>query len=354
MKKIYFTVGPSQVYPNLDKHIIKAIDEDILSLNHRGEVFKKLFASTTSSLKKLMNIPNDYQIFFVSSALESMEKIIQSTVEKTSFHIISGNFGKNWAKFATQLGKEVLKYEAVSDIDLTNLRMPKKAETICITQNDTSTGVWIPVKEIYQLKETYPEKLIAIDIVSSAPYVDIDFKFIDVAFFSVQKGFGLPAGLGVIIVSPNALEKCEKLFKKGVKIGSYHSFKTLSEKALDFQTPETPNVLNIYLLEKVTKDMIKKGLPKIRKEINQKANVLYNFFDSHKKYSPFIKDKKYRSPTTLVLDVAGDSEVLRKKLAKKGFLVGAGYGEQKLNQIRIANFPSHKIEDVKKMLKYME
>lgn len=353
MKKIYFTVGPSQVYPTIYKHLNKSIEQDIFSLNHRGAGFKELFKSTTEGLKKLLNIPANFQIFFVSSALESMERITQSTCGKTSFHIITGAFGKAWANYASQLGKNVLtvNFDNTNEAKLSDLKIPEKAEIICITQNDTSTGFWIPMSEIIALKNKYPEKLIALDIVSSVPYVDIDFKYVDLAFFSVQKGFGLPAGLAVIIASPKALEKTETLIKKGVVVGGYHSFKNLSAKAEGFQTPETPNVLNIFLLNAVIGDMLKKGLKKIRQEIDQKSQSLYKFFENHKQFEPFIKYSEFRSPTTLVIDVKSQSEKLRKKLAKTGYIVGAGYGDNKLTHIRIANFPSHQLKDVKLLLK---
>ena len=353
MKKIYFTVGPSQVYPTLYKHLNQAMKEDIPSLNHRGAGFKKLFQDTTGNLKRLLNIPRNYHIFFVSSGLESMERIIQGCVQNSSFHLITGSFGKAWAKYADQLGKNVLRVEVSpgEGIDLSRIDLPKQVEIICITQNDTSTGVWIPEKDIHNLKKKHPEKLIALDLVSSVPYVQLNYKLVDMAFCSVQKGFGLPAGLGVIIVSPKALQKCESLSKKGLSVGSYHSLKNLWEKAEDLQTPETPNVLNIYLLNKVIKDMLKEGLTKIRKEINQKAKLLYEFFDNHKQYNPFVKNTRFRSPSTLVLDVKGKSEKLRNRLAKYGFIIGVGYGENKLNHIRVANFPAHKLKDVQQMLK---
>ena len=99
--------------------------------------------------------------------------------------------------------------------------------------------------------------------------------------------------------------------------------------------------------------MAKLGLKQIREETDKKAKILYEFFENHKKYEPFIKNLNFRSPTSLVFDVKGESESLRKKLAKKGFIVSAGYGENKLNHIRIANFPSHNLKDVKRMLKYI-
>lgn len=349
---VSFTVGPSQVYPTLYKHINKALEENIPSLNHRGFEFKKLFKDTTENLKKLLNIPENFQIFFLSSALECMERVIQSCCEKQSFHIITGAFGKAWATYTSQLGKNV--YREVINMEnpeVQGFKVPKEREIICITQNDTSTGFWFPMDIIYELKKQNPEKLIAIDVVSSVPFVDTDFKFIDIAFFSVQKGFGLPAGLAIMIVSPKVLEKVEQLIKKGVNIGSYHNLKNLSEKARDLQTPETPNVLNIYLFNFVIKDMLKTGLKKIRQDTEKRAKLLYEFFESHIRFAPFIKNPKFRSPTTLIFDVKGESEKLRKKLADAGYIIGAGYGDNKLNHIRIANFPSHNLKDVKLLLK---
>lgn len=352
MKKIYFTVGPSEVYPTLYKHLEKAIKRDIPSLSHRGSEFKELFKNTTTGLKKLLNIPAPFKIFFVSSALEGMERIIQGCCERVSFHIITGSFGKSWVNYASQLGKIAKTYTIENTVtEISDLEIPKEAEIICITQNDTSTGFWFPVSQIVKLKKKYPEKLIAVDIVSSVPYVNIDFKYIDIAFFSVQKGFGLPAGLGVIIVNPKVLQKTQTLLNKKVITGSYHSFKNMAEKAAKFQTPETPNVLNIYLLNYVIKDMLKEGIEKIRKDTDQKADTLYSFFENYTKFKPFIKHPQFRSVTTITIDVKGQSEKIRKKLVKSGYIIGAGYGANKQNHIRIANFPAHKLRAVKKLIK---
>lgn len=355
MNKTYFTVGPSQVYPTVIKHVNKAISEDVLSMNHRGPAFKKMFEETTQGLKKLFNIPKNYQIFFVSSALESMERVTQGCVERNSFHVITGSFGKAWAKYATQLGKKATRVEAKfgEGIDILSLKVPDNAELICITQNDTSTGIWIPPQDIVKLKKKYPDKLIALDLVSSVPHAEINYKYTDAAFFSVQKGFGLPPGLAVLVISPAVLEKTKRLIDKGLNIGAYHNLANLSDFSQKLETPETPNVLNIYLLNQVVKDMLKKGLDKIRKETNEKAGLLYGFFEGHKTYEPFVKTLKFRSPTTLVIDVKEDSQKLRKKLAGKGLIIGAGYGDYKDQHIRVANFPAHTLKNVSQMLKYI-
>jgi phosphoserine aminotransferase len=81
--------------------------------------------------------------------------------------------------------------------------------------------------------------LIVVDAVSSLPYPDFDFTKLDSVFFSVQKGFGLPAGLGVWIVNEKCIAKAEHLLSKGISIGSYHSIPGL--KATRRQTSDSGN-----------------------------------------------------------------------------------------------------------------
>ena len=246
--------------------------------------------------------------------------------------------------------------------DLRSIRMPKKTELIAITHNETSTGVSIPLQDIETLRKIYPKVLIAVDIVSSAPYVNLDFSQVDIAFFSVQKGFGLPAGMGVLIANERAMEKARFLKKKGVNIGSYHSFSSLLEKAENYQTPETPNVLGMYLLQKVTNDMLiyrsssraksrdLVGIDAIRAETDKKAKLIYNFFDRHPQYKPFVKDNRFRSKTTIAIDVKGDTKKILAKLEKKGLVVSSGYGKFKEDHIRIATFPAHETNNIKHLL----
>jgi len=351
MKNTYFTVGPSQLYPTVAKHVAVAMKQDVPSLNHRGKEFKEIYKHTSEMLRKLMDIPESHHIFFVASGHEGMERILMNTVHKHSFHLVSGAFSKKFYAQALALSKKPEKIEVPTGtgFDFAKIKIPKHAEVICITQNETSTGVRINMSDIYALKKRTPQALIAMDIVSSAPYVTIDFRHIDMAFFSVQKGFGLPSGLGILIVSNKAIKKTKLLAGKKMPIGGYHDFLSLHESVLTSQTPETPNILNIYLLGKVTQDLLQYGVEKMRKETEEKAKLLYDFFDKHPKYKPFVT-KEHRSPTTLVIDTKGDTEKIVAKLAKKGYGVSKGYGDRNEDQIRIANFPAQTLKQVKTLL----
>ncbi|SRR6266568_3393990 len=355
MKKIFFTPGPAALYPTSVAHFQKGFISDRASLSHRGKQFQEMYQELNSNLKKLLGIPQDYHIFIVSSGTEAIERTIQNCVEKESFHFVNGSFSKRFFTTAQDLGKKPKSSEVPmgEGFDFQKIVIPKKTELICFTHNETSTGVMLPAKEIETIAKKHPNKLIAVDIVSSAPDVDLDYKLLDVVFFSVQKGFGLPAGLGIMVVSPKAVEKSQQLLQKGISIGSYHSFPQLLQFAQKYQTPETPPVMEMYVLGKVLKDMLTVGIKKIRRETEQKAQLLYDFLDASETLSAFVKDKQFRSPTIIVADIQKVKGDVKKILAEKGLIVGSGYGANKEKHIRIANFPSHTVRDVKRLIKHL-
>ncbi|MBC8182096.1 aminotransferase class V-fold PLP-dependent enzyme [candidate division KSB1 bacterium] len=352
MKNIYFTPGPSALYPTVHGHIQEALEKDIFSISHRSEAFKQIYRNTVVSLRSLLNIPNDFFIFFLASATEAMERIIENCAADSSFHFVNGAFSKRFYTIANELKKNPQKVEVEfgNGFNFSNLTIPDKTELIGFTQNETSSGISTPLENIYEIKRHYPEKLVAVDIVSSIPFVDVDYSKIDCTFFSVQKGFGLPAGLGVLVVNRRCLDKSLALKKKNLNIGSYHNFLSIKEQGDKFQTVETPNVLAIYLLGKICEDLIEFGIEKVRKETQLKAGMLYKFFEQHKDFEPFVKEKTFRSQTVIVVNTTVDSEIVINKLRQNGFIVGTGYKEYKNGQIRVANFPSHRIDDVDKLL----
>ena len=356
MKKVFFTPGPSQLYPSVPSHIKTALDEHIAEISHRGESFKQIFANSTNNLKKLLSIPQDYSIFFTGSATEAMERVIENCVETSSYHFVNGAFSKRFYSIAVELKKKPIKNEVEpgKGFDFKNIEIPDEAELICFTHNESATGVMLPEEEIASFKKRYPDKLIAVDVVSSIPYVNLDYTLMDFVFFSVQKGFGLPAGMGVMIVSPKALEKAAYLQKKGLNIGSYHNFISLKIFADKNVTPETPPVLLMYLFEKVTEEMTKLGIHTIRKQTEVKAKLLYDYLDSFNPSAAFITEKKFRSQTIIVCQFGEHIEKIKKEAKEKGMIVGTGYDPYKLTQIRIANLPAHSLEEIKMLLEILK
>lgn len=352
MKRLFFTAGPSQLYHSVPKYIESALAADIPSISHRGQLFVDIFNETRSALKELLTVPNDFEIFFFSSATEIWERIIQNCVEETSSHFVNGSFGERFHWTAKMLGKkpEMIKAPFGEGFDVAKIKVSQKSELMGFTHNESSSGVMWQMEDIYTLGERYPDKLVAMDVVSSMPYPVINYEKVDLVYFSVQKGFGLPAGLGVLIVSPRAMSKQRDMVNKGILTGSYHSFNVMKNFADKGQTTETPNVLNIYLLGKVCQEYRDYGIGNIRNETEEKARIMYDYFEKHDRYKPAIQNKRDRSQTLIVVNTQGDSNKIVQFLETMDIEVGYGYAEAKETQIRIANFPAHSREDVKRLL----
>ncbi len=353
--KKYFTCGPTELYPDIGRWLQEAIDQKLFSITHRGKEYENIFSGCVTELKALMNIPETHSIFFMSGATECMERIIENLVEEKSAHFVNGAFAERFYTTAKELKKEpyLLSADWGKGNDL-SVDISKDTELICITQNETSTGALSPMEEIYALKDRYPDKMMAIDIVTSSPYVKIDFKKIDIAFFSVQKGFGMPAGLGVLIINNKCFEKTLEMKEMNFNIGTYNNFLNAYKYYTLNQNTITPNVPGIYLLWKVCEHLNGIGIEKIRKETEEKASLYYSELKNVNGIEFFVQEEKYRSKTIIVLNVGEKQKAIKEKLISEGYIVSSGYGKFKDTQIRIANFPMHGVEDCKKIIEILK
>ncbi len=353
-----FNPGPSQLYAEIDADIKQALGEYILSLSHRSEKFGEVIQRTKNHLRAYFSVPADYRIFFVSSAVEAMEIALRNGCAQRSFHFVNGAFSRRFFTMAQHVKKNPLHWTAEEGKSFTfeQVKILPDCDLVCLTQNETSTGVRLLYDFIEKIRKAYPDKLVAADIVSSAATERVLFDLADFWFFSVQKGCGLPAGLGVIIVSKRILTKARVLAAQGADIGSHHSLMSLDEFGQKNQTPATPNMLAIYLLGKRFERLIKAGIEAVEKETLEKAKMLYHWLDYHAALKPFVKNSADRSFTVIpiVLPEGKSSKTVQEALKPHNLAVGFGYGSFKSSQIRIANFPQHSMEDVRRLIETLD
>lgn len=337
----FFTPGPTALLPSIRGYINEAIDNDLFSISHRSQEFKDIYKNAVIKLKQLMGIPDDYHVFFLGSSTECMERIISNLVIENSFHFVNGAFSKKFYEFSKELNKNSNTMAVEEGKAFENIIIPE-SELICFTHSETSTGVITNMDYIYNAKKNNPNALVVVDITSSAPYVEIDYNKIDAAFFSVQKGFGMPAGLGIMVCNDKCIAK-----SKEVGINTFHSIPSLLKKGIEYQTNETPNMLGIYLLGKVCDEMINFGIENIRRDIETKYNIIKGFVDKSK--FEFFVDEDIRSKGIIILKTDMPKQVIN-KMKERGFVIGSGYGDLKESQIRIANFHSQSVEDTKDLV----
>ncbi len=354
MHKTYFTPGPSALYYTAEQHVKQALRTGITSISHRGETFKNIYKEVDSNLRELLTLPDNYTILFANSATEVWDLSTESLIQEKSLHIVNGAFSEKFYKVVNSSEKEALLLESEwgSFPEIDN-ELVRQADHIAITHNETSTGVSTPLDTIYKIREQNPEAIISIDAVSSLPYLNIDYSKIDALYVSVQKCFGLPAGLGVWLVNDRCIAKAEQVNRTNKRFKSYHNLLALVKQATNYQTVSTPNVLTIYLLAQVTGDMLQRSIEMIRSEIKYKSAIFYKMIDNHNKLELFVKDKLLRSDTVIVLKTENTSELIA-FLENKGLIVGAGYGKMNTKHIRVANFPTHSKEQFEMLTDLLE
>jgi len=353
-RKIYFTPGPSALYFTVEEHIRTALKNQVPSISHRGEEFSAIYQETDQGLRELLQLPEDYSILFAGSATEIWERMLQSAVSSDTLHLVNGAFSFRFLEIAQKLEFNATVLEVPEGQVVTTEQLPEdySPELIGVTHNETSTGAAQPLEDLNKLRLQYPDSLIAVDAVSSLPLVDIPYDQVDSVYFSVQKGFGLPAGLGVWMINQRFIEKARQLMPTGRS--SYHGVDSYLEKYQKFQTPETPNVLSIFLLSRVINDMLEKGLQRIRMESKYKSALLYNLLESKSIAQPFVENPEWRSETIIVANTQEVSDAIRQKLSTKGMIVGDGYGRSRGEHLRIANFPTHSKEQVEMLVDQLE
>lgn len=350
--KIYFTPGPTQLFYSFQDHFRTAIKQDIGSISHRSPAFIKIMEESMESLRTLLQLPDGYHLFFLNSANEAWDRIIQNLVTECSHHFANGSFSKKFYDFAIQHGMKSSLTSSGDGAAYEHFIVPEKAELIGLAKNETSVGYTFTEEEIVKIRTQYSDKLIALDIVSASPALTVDFSQVDTAYLSVQKAFGMPPGLGVWIVNEKCIEKASEKAKI-TSVGSYRTLSNLKKFGLKHQTPETPNMIYIYILGKIAQDILAYGVKRMQNDIIYKATLLNQTIESHPLLTHFVTSKEHRSPSTVVA-ATDKAPIFLQALESKGMILGKGYGPYKEQHIRIANFPTHSKESIESLCDLLE
>ncbi len=343
MYKKLFIPGPTHV----DDEILEAMA--VPMIGHRDKLYSDLHGEVVGKLKKFLH--TDGHIYLsTSSSSGMMEGAIRNVVHKKVLMTDCGAFSKRWAEIATLNGKEI----GVIQVEMGKATTPELVdeylakgdfEAVCITHNETSTGVMNPIREIGALvKEKYPDVLVMVDAVSSMAGTDIpvDEWNLDVVLAGTQKAFALPPGLCVVTVSERALEKSKSVENRGF----YFNFEELEKKAVKDQTPATPAISLINALNVQMDRIFNEGLENRFKRHLDMAEHVRSWA---RKHFALYSDENYLSPTvtnvhnTLEIDVVD----LNAELAKRGAMLSNGYGELKGKCFRIAHMGDLQLADVK-------
>ncbi len=347
MANVTFYPGPSRVYSNVPEYIYEAHKDGIMTINHRSDEFMSLAQKTKKILREKLGIPDDYRIIFLSSATESWEVIAQSLTRSSSQHFYNGAFGKKWHQYADAILDQSISTSFEINEALPIHKLSQDADCICLTHCETSNGTYISSVLLAELnKQRTEDQLIAVDATSSMAGLVLPWEHADYWYASVQKCFGLPAGLGIAVISPAAVRRVEEIGEND----HYNSLTRILENEAKDQTHFTPNVLGVYLLYRTQE--YSKTIDLVEEKLRKRFHYWTEFLGDFQDFNFLPENPLVRSPTVIAI-TSDQAEKVKKQAKEAGITLGNGYGEWKSASFRIANFPAIKKKEIEALSKFL-
>ncbi|WP_027002152.1 aminotransferase class V-fold PLP-dependent enzyme [Hugenholtzia roseola] len=363
-----FAPGPTKIYPQMGSYYALGLEKGVFSLPHRSPEFCAIVAEAQSLLHQKLAIPADYQVAFLSSANECWDTLNRTFGGARFLHLFNGAFGEKWFRFRRHFNpNQTQGFDFELDTTLQTVEMlldtPTSAQTevFCLVEGETSNGSLLNPAFLSDLRQKSPKALLCIDATSTMAGIELAWQNGDIWFASVQKCFGQPAGLAVLVLSPFAQEKIKEAAQKTQEPTFYNSLPNVLRNIEKSQTTHTPNMVALFLLAQTLKNLpdIAQTAAFLEKR-NQflRASLAQRGYQTALFQPPKNAEGQYFAlPAPTVLACPYPSEKLgdlKEKALAQGLRLGGGYGKWKDTSFRIANFPQHTDQDYEKLLAFLE
>lgn len=201
----WFSAGPTAKRPG---YSLAGLPSDLLGRGIRAPEVVARFAYALERTRALLEVPADYQMVYVpGSQTGAIEAALWGMLGERPVQVMAfENFGKQWetaVKSRLKLDPEVL---SAGWGDLPDLSRVDPAKDLIFPWNGTTSGVRVANADFISDDR---EGLVICDATSAAFGMALDWAKLDVVGFSFQKALGGEAGIGVLCLSPRAVERLD-------------------------------------------------------------------------------------------------------------------------------------------------
>jgi len=216
MQNPVFIPGPT----NIPETIRNAVN--LPTMDHRSAAFPPILQSARDGVKRVVKSHKGEVVIFSATGTGGWEAAIANTLCPGDKVLAARNgmFSHKWIDMCQRFGLEVEVIEvpwgegipAEKFAEVLAADTAHQIKAVLATHNETATGVTSDIAEVREAMDgaNHPA-LLLVDGVSSIGSIDfrMDEWGVDIAVSGSQKGFMLPAGLGIVCVSPKALAAME-------------------------------------------------------------------------------------------------------------------------------------------------
>jgi alanine-glyoxylate transaminase/serine-glyoxylate transaminase/serine-pyruvate transaminase len=265
-RNFLFVPGPTNVPDRVLRAMMVAMED------HRSSKFPELSKSVLSDLKKVFKTAEGQTFIFPSSGTGAWEAALTNTLSPGDKVLASrfGQFSHLWVDMAQRLGYdvEVLEIEWGEGVPLErteeSLRADKqhKIKAVLACHNETATGVTSDIAGLRRIMNAVQHPaMLFVDAVSSLASIDfrMDEWQVDIVITGSQKGLMLPAGMGILCVSPKAL----KAMQSATSRRCYFDLNDMNKANATGYFPYTPSLPMLYGLRESLNVIFEEGLENI-------------------------------------------------------------------------------------------
>jgi alanine-glyoxylate transaminase/serine-glyoxylate transaminase/serine-pyruvate transaminase len=265
-RNFLFVPGPT----NVPDRVLRAMH--VAMEDHRSSSFPALASPLFEDLKKIFKTSTGQAFIFPASGTGAWEASLSNTLSPGDRVIAArfGMFSHLWIDMAQRLGLQVdildaewgegapvERYQEALAADKSH-----QIKAVLFTHNETATGVTSDVAGMRKaLNDTKHPALLMVDGVSSIASIDfrMDEWGVDLAVTGSQKGFMLPAGLGIVCVSQKALA----LYDQATLPRVFFDFGDMRKANATGYFPYTPSLPMLYGLRESLAILFEEGLENV-------------------------------------------------------------------------------------------
>ena len=318
MKKYNFNAGPSILPDVVLEAAAKAIIDfdgtglSLLSISHRTPEFEAVLAEADSLFRELLNIPDNYKIYFMGGgASTQFFHIPANFLAKKAGYVNTGV----WTKKAIKEAKFYGEVEVVASSDDKNFSyipknfdIPEDLDYLYICANNTIFGTE------YKCDIDSPVPLFA-DMSSNILSRPIDVSKYALIYGGAQKNLA-PAGVSFMIIRDDMLGKVVRPLPTMMNVNTYVENNSMFN---------TPPVFPIYVLRETLKWLkAEGGVAEIHRRNEEKAAKLYAEIDRNSLFRGTVATEDRSSMNICFVMSEGNEELASEfmSFAKERGMVG--------------------------------
>jgi phosphoserine aminotransferase len=342
-----FGSGPSKVRPE-QLAALAGPGATLLGTSHRQAPVRDLVRQVREGLAELFSLPDGYLVVLGNGGTTAFWEVAAfGLVRQHSQHLSFGEFS---AKFATVTAAAPWLDEPTVIQAAPGSRPEPSAEAgvdaYALTQNETSTGVAMPVQRVAGADS---DALMLVDATSAAGGLPVAASEFDAYYFAPQKSFGSDGGLWIALLSPAALERGAQIAAGDRYIPEFLSLGAAVANSRQQQTYNTPALATLIMLaEQVDWMLGQGGLAWTTARTARSSGHLYRWAERTPYTTPFVTDPAQRSQVIGTIDFAADVDAaaIAAILRANGIVDTDSYRRLGRNQLRIGMFPAVDPADV--------